>query len=94
MARPLRIEFQGAVYHVTSRGNERKPIFRDNQDRQMFLVTLEDVTRQYNWFCHAYCLMENHYLLLVDTPDGNLSMGMRQMAQYSIATLIILWIPI
>jgi REP element-mobilizing transposase RayT len=60
----------------------------------MFLITLEDVTRQYNWFCHAYCLMENHYLLLIDTPDGNLSMGMRQMVQYSMATLIILCIPI
>lgn len=79
MARPLRIEFPGAVYHVTSRGNERKAIFRDDQDRKTFLDTLEDVTHLYNWFCHAYCLMENHYHLLIDTPDGNLSMGMRQL---------------
>jgi REP element-mobilizing transposase RayT len=79
MARPLRIEFPGAVYHVTSRGNERKAIFRDDQDRKMFLDTLGDVTLRYNWLCHAYCLMENHYHLLIDTPDGNLSIGMRQL---------------
>ena len=62
MARPLRIEFPGAVYHITSRGNERKPIFRDDLDRKMFLDTLKDVTLRYNWLCHAYCLMENHVL--------------------------------
>jgi len=59
MARPLRIEYPGAVYHVTSRGNERKAIFRDDQDQKMFLDTLADVTLRYNWLCHAYCLMEN-----------------------------------
>ena len=79
MARPLRIEFPGAVYHITSRGNERKAIFRDDRDRKMFLDTLEDVTLRYNWFCHAYCMMDNHYHLLIDTPDGNLSIGMRQL---------------
>ena len=79
MVRPLRIEFPGAVYHVTSRGNERKAIFGDDQDRKIFLDTLEHVTNRYNWFCHAYCLMKNHYHLLIDTPDGNLSMGMRQL---------------
>jgi len=79
MARPLRIEFSGAVYHITSRGNERKAIFRDDQDRKMFLTTLEDVTHRYNWLCHAYCLMENHYHVLIETPDGNLSIGMRQL---------------
>ena len=79
MARPLRIEFPGAVYHVTSRGNERKAIFRDDQDRKTFLDTLKDVTRRYNWLCHAYCLMDNHYHLLIDTPNGNLSIGMRQL---------------
>ena len=61
MARPLRIEFPGAVYHITSRGNERKPIFRDDQDRKMFLDTLADVTLRYNWLCHAYCLMDNTF---------------------------------
>jgi len=79
MARPLRIEFPGAIYHVTSRGNERKTIFTDDRDRKIFLSTLEDVTLRYNWFCHAYCLMDNHYHLLIDTPDGNLSIGMRQL---------------
>jgi REP element-mobilizing transposase RayT len=79
MARPLRIEFPGAVYHITSRGNERKAIFRDGRDRMMFLDTLRDVNLRYNWLCHAYCLMENHYHLLIDTPDGNLSIGMRQL---------------
>ncbi len=79
MARPLRIEFPGAVYHITSRGNERKAVFRDDQDRKIFLDTLADVTLRYNWLCHAYCLMDNHYHLLIDTPDGNLSIGMRQL---------------
>jgi len=79
MARPLRIEFPGAVYHVTGRGNERKAIFRDDQDCKIFLNTLADVTLRYNWLCHAYCLMDNHYHLLIDTPDGNLSIGMRQL---------------
>ena len=77
MARPLRIEFPGAVYHVTSRGNERKAIFREDHDRKMFLDTLAGVTLRYNWLCHAYCLMDNHYHLLIDTLDGNLSIGMR-----------------
>jgi len=79
MARPLRIEFPGAVYHITSRGNERKAIFIDVRDRKRFLDTLKDVTLRYNWLCHAYCLMDNHYHLLIDTPDGNLSIGMRQL---------------
>ena len=79
MARPLRIEFPGAVYHVTSRGNERREIFRNDQDRKTFLDTLEDVIFRYNWLCHAYCLMDNHYHLLIDTPEGNLSIGMRQL---------------
>jgi REP element-mobilizing transposase RayT len=58
MARPLRIEFPGAVYHITSRGNERKAIFKDDQDRKMFLNALEHVTHWDNGFCHAYCLMD------------------------------------
>jgi REP element-mobilizing transposase RayT len=79
MARPLRIEFEGALYHVTSRGNEKKDIFLDNKDRGMFLDILADVTAKYNWLCHAYCLMNNHYHLLIETPEGNLSRGMRQL---------------
>ena len=79
MARPLRIEYDGALYHVTSRGNEQKPIFRDNADRKLFLNTLSQVIDRFHWLCHAYSLMNNHYHLLVETPDGNLSKGMRQL---------------
>jgi REP element-mobilizing transposase RayT len=79
MARPLRIEYPGAVYHVTSRGNEKKAVFKDNPDRESFLTTLLRVNERYNWICHAYCLMGNHYHLLIETPDGNLSLGMRQL---------------
>lgn len=79
MARPLRIEYPGAVYHVTSRGNARADIFDDSADRQTFLLLLESVVNRFNWICHAYCLMDNHYHLLIETPDGNLSMGMRHL---------------
>ena len=79
MARPLRIEYAGAVYHVTSRGNEKKTVFKSDQDRTSFLNTLQHVKKRYNWICHAYCLMDNHYHLLIETPDGNLALGMRQL---------------
>jgi len=79
MSRPLRIEYPGAVYHVTSRGNEKKPVFKDDADRENFLNTLQHVIKRYNWICHAYCLMTNHYHLLIETPEGNLSLGMRQL---------------
>jgi len=79
MARPLRIEFAGAVYHVTSRGNERKDIFRTDNDRRLFLDILQQVNVKYNWHCHAYCLMDNHYHIVIETPDGNLIKGMRQL---------------
>lgn len=79
MTRPLRIEYAGAVYHITSRGNEKKVVFRDDQDSINFLNTLQHVNKRYHWICHAYCLMDNHYHLLIETPDGNLSLGMRQL---------------
>ncbi len=79
MARPLRIEFAGALYHVTSRGNEGADIFFRDDDRRAFLGTLERVCGRFDWRCYAYCLMRNHYHLLVETPDGNLSKGMRQL---------------
>jgi REP element-mobilizing transposase RayT len=79
MARPLRIEYAGAVYHITSRGNEKKAVFKTDQDRINFLNTLHHVNNRYNWICHAYCLMNNHYHLLIETPDGNLALGMRQL---------------
>lgn len=79
MARPLRIEFAGALYHVTSRGDRREAIFEDDADRVAFLATLAEVVERFNWLCHAYCLMSNHYHVVVETPDGNLSKGMRQL---------------
>jgi putative transposase len=79
MSRPLRIEYPDAVYHVTSRGNARNDIFDADQDRKEYLSILDSVVRRYNWLCHAYCLMNNHYHLLIETPDGNLSQGMRQL---------------
>jgi REP element-mobilizing transposase RayT len=79
MARPLRIEFSGALYHVTSRGDRREPIFEDDEDRQRFLLVLAEVVDRFNWLCHAYCLMTNHYHLVIETPDGNLSKGMRHL---------------
>lgn len=79
MARPLRIEYPGAVYHVTSRGNARADIFADSADRLNFLALLESVVNRFSWICPAYCLMDNHYHLIIETPDGNLSMGMRQL---------------
>jgi len=79
MARPLRLEFPGAVYHVTSRGNVRQRIFLGDADRELFLDTPAHVISRYRWLCHAYCLMENHYHLLIETPRANLSLGMRQL---------------
>lgn len=79
MARPLRIEFPGAIYHVTSRGNARMSIFEDHRDRSRFLFILGEVVERFNWLCHAYCLMDNHYHLVVETVDGNLSLAMRHL---------------
>src|SRR4030042_6546252 len=67
---PSDIEYPGAVYHITSRGNEKKPIFKDERDREILLDTLSQADKRYNWLCHAYCLMNNHYHLIVETPDG------------------------
>jgi putative transposase len=79
MARPLRIEYPGAVYHLTARGNARQPIFRDPADRHQFLRTLAHVVDRYGWRAHAYCLMTNHYHLLIETPQPTLARGMRQL---------------
>jgi REP element-mobilizing transposase RayT len=77
MARPLRLEYAGAVYHVTSRGNARNAVFLDDTDRREFLEPLGDVIERYGWICHAYCLMTNHYHLLIETPEVGLSRGMQ-----------------
>jgi REP-associated tyrosine transposase len=79
MARPLRLEFPGAIYHLTGRGNARQKIFFADPDRELFLDTFGGVVSRYGWICHAYCLMANHYHLLVETPKANLSLGMRQL---------------
>ena len=72
MVRPLRIEYPGAVYHITNRGNDKKAVFKDDQDREAFLTILAFINKRYHWLCHAYCLM-------AETADGNLSLGMRQL---------------
>ncbi len=79
MARPLRIEYPGAVYHITSRGNAKQDIFDNDSDREKFLSILEHVVDRFHWLCHCYCLMDNHYHLLIETPGANLSEGMRQL---------------
>ena len=79
MARPLRLEFEGAIYHLTSRGNASDAIFFGDRDREEFLKILGKVIERYGWICHAYCLMSNHYHLLIETPEANLSQGMRQL---------------
>ncbi len=79
MARPLRLDHAGAVWHVTSRGNERREIFGDDEDRERFLATLGRVVRTFRWRVHAYVLMGNHYHLLVETPEPTLSRGMRHL---------------
>src|SRR6266511_5754104 len=79
MARPLRIEYPGALYHVTSRGDRQEAIFEDDQDRTAFLNVLSEVVSRFRWRCHAYCLMGNHYHLMIETPEANLTKGMRHL---------------
>lgn len=73
MARPIRIEFEGAVYHIMARGNERRRIFWSDEDRVLFLKTLGQMTEQFGIMVHVYCLMPNHYHLVIKTPQGNLT---------------------
>jgi putative transposase len=79
MSRPLRIEWPGALYHVTSRGDRREPIVEDDVDRRAWVEVLGQACDRFNWRVHAWCLMTNHYHVLVETPDGNLSSGMRHL---------------
>jgi REP element-mobilizing transposase RayT len=82
VARPPRLEFAGALYHVTARGNERRDIFLGDADgdRAALLNVLGATCERFNWLIHAYCLMTNHDHRLVETPDANLSEGMRQLS--------------
>ena len=77
MARSLRIEYNGALYHITSRGNKKENIFLSDADRVLFLTILDEVCNRCRWICYSYCLMSNHYHLLIETPEGNISKGMR-----------------
>ncbi len=79
MARPLRIEYPGAVYHITARGNGRQAIFHDDRDYLKFLEIFVKTQERFNWLCHAYCLMGNHYHLMIETPDANISKGMHRL---------------
>jgi REP element-mobilizing transposase RayT len=79
MARPLRIELAGGLYHVTARGDRRDAIYRDDVDRTARLAVLAEVCARFNWRCHAYCQMTNHDHVVVETAEGNLSKGMRQL---------------
>jgi len=79
MARPLRLEFPGALYHVTSRGNARQKIYLDDEDRRLYLDLLGKEVAQQGWRCYACCLMDNHYHLLIETPEPNLVAGMRRL---------------
>ncbi len=79
MTRPLRLEFPGALYHVTSRGNRRGEIFRDDTDRHTWLSILATVCVRFNFVVHAYCQMTNHYHFVVETIDGDLARGVRQL---------------
>ncbi|HET7587680.1 MAG TPA: transposase [Gammaproteobacteria bacterium] len=81
MARPLRIEFPGAVYHLTARGNARQDIVIDDTDRARFVDLLAREVAQQRWQCYAWCLMDNHYHLLIETPEGHLVSGMRRLNQ-------------
>lgn len=79
MTRPLRLEFPGALYHVTSRGNRRNPIYRDDADRRAWLDMLGRVCERHHFVIHSFCQMTNHYHLLIETVEANLSQGMRQL---------------
>ena len=78
MARPIRIEYAGALYHVTSRGDRQEDIYLDDEDRLDWFEVLAQVCQRFNWVVHTYCQMTNHYHLLAETIDGNLSKGMRR----------------
>src|SRR5882724_5993411 len=77
MARPIRIQYPGAVYHVMARGNHGQVVFGDDTDRKLLLGTLGEACEKTGWRIHAYVLMGNHYHLLVETPEPNLVAGMK-----------------
>jgi len=88
VSRPLRVEYPGAFYHVTSRGNERKMVFQNTRDRERYLSYLESAHERYGAIVHGYCLMGNHYHLLLETPRGNLSQIIHHIMEPIQPTLI------
>ena len=79
MTRPLRIEFAGALYHITSRGNAQGDIYTHDEERQKYLTLLANACERFDWYCHAYCQMSNHYHLLIETNSPTLSKGMKYL---------------
>ena len=79
MARPLRLELAGGLYHITSRGDRREAIYDNDEDRESWLDIFGNTCKRFNWRCHAYCLMNNHYHIVIETAEANLSKGMRQL---------------
>ncbi|HET8760127.1 MAG TPA: transposase [Nitrospiria bacterium] len=79
MARPLRLEFPGALYHVTARGNAQQAIYVDDEDCRAFCRCLAVAVERYDWRVHAYCLMDNHYHLVIETLRPTLARGMRHL---------------
>src|SRR5215210_1351152 len=77
MPRPLRVEFEGAIYHVINRGDRREAIFEDDGDRETFLRTLGEACAKTGWQVHAWCLMTNHFHLVIETPRADLVAGMK-----------------
>jgi putative transposase len=79
MTRPLRLEFAGALYHVTARGDRKDVIFRTDSDRLAWLNMLAKVCERFHFVVHSYCQMNNHYHLMIETVEGDLARGMRQL---------------
>ncbi|HKI74758.1 MAG TPA: transposase [Pseudomonadales bacterium] len=79
MSRPVRIEYPGAHYHVTSKGIDQRAVFLDDEDRAVFLNVIDNVVSRFGWLLHGYVLMADHYHLVVEVPGANLSKGMRQL---------------
>ncbi len=77
--RPPRLQISGGVFHVTARGNRKQPIFYDDSDCSLLLNLLGGIVSRFRWRCHAYCLMPNHFHLLIETPEESLSTGMQRL---------------
>ena len=87
MPRKLRVEYPGAIYHVLNRGDRREPILKGDPDRELFLSTLGQCCGKTGWEVHAYCLMPNHFHLVIETPRGNLVAGMTAMVLRACASV-------